>query len=258
MKKPFILLAPLAVLLGISSWLVYTRGQPASLNQALCLAASQEDTAAVERLLTRGASARAVGAVDYENCNNGTQDCKCTTPRLHALSLAVHCPTMSWMDQNDPATVAHYDQALSTVSVLLQAGADVNARDEGGLTALMRARSPRMVKLLLAHGAKVNLQTKDGSTALMYSAGSFQTEELNNLLAAGADVNARDNDGKTAFICAIDSDVGIPNGDAVKALLVAGANINARDNQGKTALRYALDGNETDEIPFLKKIGARL
>ena len=258
MKRPFILLAPLAVLLGISSWLVYTKGQPASLNQALCLAASQEDTAVVGRLLTRGASARAVGAVGYENCGNGTQDCKCTTPPLHALSLAVDSPTTKWMDQMDPASVPHYDKALNTVSVLLRAGADVNARDENGVTALMLAYSPRMLRLLLAHGAKVDLRAKDGSTALMCDAISFRTGQLNALLAAGADVKARDNNGKTAFMCAVDNLAYVPDEDAVKALLAAGANINARDNRGKTALGYALDENETDCIPFLKKIGARL
>ena len=30
----------------------------------------------------------------------------------------------------DPASVPHYDKALNTVSVLIQAGADVDARDE--------------------------------------------------------------------------------------------------------------------------------
>lgn len=258
MKKSLLLLIPLAVLLGAALWPAYTKVRARSLNQALCLAASQENADDVQRLLARGARPNAVGAVDYENCNGDTLDCKRTTEPLHALSLAVDSPTTKYMDQMDPATVAHYDEALNTVSVLLQAGADVNARDEGGLTALMRANSPRMVKILLAHGAKVNLRTKDGSTALMYSARSLQTGELNAFLAASADVNARDNDGKTAFVYAIDSDVGAINRDAVKALLAAGANINVRDNQGKTALRYALDENETDEILFLKKIGARL
>lgn len=258
MKKSSLLLIPLAVLLGVASWPAYTKVRARSLNQALCLAASQEDADAVQRLLARGARPSAMGAVDYENCGNGTQDCKCTTLPLHALSLAVDTPTTKWMDQNDPASVAHYDEALDTVSVLLQAGADVDARDENGLTALMLAHSPRMVNLLLAHGAKVDLRTKDGSTTLMFDAISFRTGQLKALLTAGADVNARDNDGKTAFMCAVDSLADVPDEAAVKALLAAGADVNARDRQGKTALRYALDENETDEIPFLKKIGARL
>ena len=258
MKKGSLPLALMAVIFCVASWLVYTKVRRPSLNQALCFAASQEDATTVERLLQRGASPRAVGAVGYENCGNGTQDCKCITPPLHALSLAVDSPTTKWMDQMDPASMAHYDEALSTASILLQAGADVDARDENGVTALMRAYSPRMVKLLLAHGAKVDLRAEDGSTALMYDAISFRAGQLKALLAAGADVNARDNSGKTAFMCAVDSLADVPDEAAVKVLFAAGADINARDNQGRTALRYALDENETEEIPFLKKIGARL
>lgn len=50
------MLIPLAVLLGVVSWFVYTRVKAAAFNHALCLAASEEDTDAVERLLKRGTS----------------------------------------------------------------------------------------------------------------------------------------------------------------------------------------------------------
>lgn len=56
MKKSGRMLIPLAVLLGVVSWFVYTRVKAAAFNHALCLAASEEDTDAVERLLKRGTS----------------------------------------------------------------------------------------------------------------------------------------------------------------------------------------------------------
>ena len=51
MRKTSRILMPLAVLLVVISWFVATKVKAAFLNHALCLAASQEDTASVERLL---------------------------------------------------------------------------------------------------------------------------------------------------------------------------------------------------------------
>lgn len=55
------------------------------------------------------------------------------------------------------------------VQALLDAGADVNARDSFGRTALMDAAGadcPAMVRLLLEHGADKNIRNPRGQTAL--------------------------------------------------------------------------------------------
>ena len=52
--------------------------------------------------------------------------------------------------------------------MLLDYGADINAKDKNGATALMaasEARNAELVKLLLDHGADVNIQDKQGKTA---------------------------------------------------------------------------------------------
>jgi len=249
------LLTPLAVLLSVPCWLVYNKVRAASLNQSLCLAASQEDATTVGRLLQRGASPRAVGAVPYTNCDSGAPGCVCETAPLPALSLAVDDPTTKYSDPRDPVAVAHYDEALDTVAILLRAGADPN---EDGAATLISARSPRMVRLLLAHGAKVDLRGEDGITALMADVCSSRMSEMNVLLAAGADVNARDSHGKTVLMFALDQLDDDPTVGVARTLIAAGARVNARDDQGKTALRYALDNNQTDSVRFLNKIGARL
>lgn len=65
--------------------------------------------------------------------------------------------------------------------LLITAGSDVNARDKrAGLTVLMYAQSPRMVKFVLEHGADPSQRNKSKQTAAEY----FKDEGDNNLARA--------------------------------------------------------------------------
>ncbi len=125
----------------------YSRAERLSLNQALCVAASQGNTAAVVTLLKRGADPNAVGVVPASNCGSDSDP-------LHALGLAVTDAAAGCGEQVGPHWTEFRRDNRETVAVLLRAGADVNARDQDGYTALMLAHSPRMIKFLVAHGAK--------------------------------------------------------------------------------------------------------
>jgi ankyrin repeat protein len=58
----------------------------------------------------------------------------------------------------------------------------------------------KIVELLLEKGADVNAKDKDGNvTALIMAASNGHTETVKFLLERGADVNAKDNDGFTAL-----------------------------------------------------------
>ena len=60
--------------------------------------------------------------------------------------------------------------------------------------------NPEVLKALLEAGADVNAKNKDGVTPLMPAAGSNPNPEvLKALLEAGADAKAKNNEGKTAL-----------------------------------------------------------
>jgi len=81
---------------------------------------------------------------------------------------------------------------LNRVTYLLQKGADVNATDKRGNTALIEAafwKYPQVVKLLLDKGADVRLENKSGETALTEAVKAGHTEVVKLLLSK---VNRRD------------------------------------------------------------------
>ena len=124
-----------------------------------------------------------------------------------------------------PLSLAATNGNAAILELLLKAGANPNATQSEGETALMTAARtgiPAAVKTLLAHGADVNAKESwRGQTALMWAAAEGHAETIQVLLEAGAQVNARSNAGWTALLFAA-REGRIP---AVKALLAGGANV---------------------------------
>jgi ankyrin repeat protein len=140
-------------------------------------------------------------------------------------------------------------------------GADPNARDASGQTALMLAAdsaSSQIVRALIAHGANVNARNPHGYTALMLAAGSTcpVRARVRNIVALlldhGANVNARSKDGSTALLCAV-----FPgNLDVAERLLKSGADPNAADHSGFTALGFAVSTGAYEMAQLLLEHGA--
>lgn len=81
-------------------------------------------------------------------------------------------------------------------------------RNEHGQTLLMcsaRNSWPKVVALLIQHGAQVNAVDAAGCTALHAAAAAGSVDSTRLLLAAGANVKATDNNGRTALRCATDA-----------------------------------------------------
>ena len=144
------------------------------------------------------------------------------------------------------------EQALSN-------GAQVDARDEYGATALMEAARfghKCAVQMLLRHGASIRARAPNGRTVLMAAILTEVNEPvISELLSAGADVNAVDDDGETALMM-ISSFAGPKHMRVLKRLIRAGARVNAVSNDWKSALMYAAENSSEQAVTILIKNGA--
>lgn len=92
------------------------------------------------------------------------------------------------------------------VDELLRAGADPNAANVAGVSVLMVASSPDVVRRVIEGGARVDAQDERGLTALMYAARYRDLEKARLLVEAGASRTIRDDSGRTAAAWVPDSD----------------------------------------------------
>ena len=140
---------------------------------------------------------------------------------------------------HDDLREAAYENDLAAVQTLLAEGADIEARDNDGDTALHMAAiqaSPAVIAALIAGGADPNALSTSDQTPLFHAAEHGNLPAVKALLAAGADVNARNKDGHTPLFYAVDQD----RRPVVEALLAAGADLAVRDKDGDTPLDLAL------------------
>ena len=133
--------------------------------------------------------------------------------------------------QGDGATALHWAAHrgdLELADVLIEAGADVNPANALDATPLWLASQngdARLVARLLAAGADANVTLKMGETPLMSAARSGDVATVELLLAAGADVDAAERErGQTALMWAAAQS----HADIVRVLAAAGADLDAR------------------------------
>ncbi|MGD0300505.1 MAG: ankyrin repeat domain-containing protein [Bryobacteraceae bacterium] len=143
---------------------------------------------------------------------------------------------------------------IAAVRSLLAHGADVNARDAKGATALMYAAiygDVEFVNLLLDKGADPNASNDLGIDALMWAASDLV--KVRTLVAHGANVKARSNYGYTALSVASASPGNIAT---VRLLLEKGADVKAIDKDGVGPLWLACARGDSQIAEELLRRGA--
>ena len=147
---------------------------------------------------------------------------------------------------------------VEAVRQLLREGADVNAAQGDGMSALHWAAergSADLTEMLLFAGATIDVVTRIGAyTPLHIASRNGRSQVVSALLAAGADVGARTDPGGTTAL-----HMAATAGDAsVIALLVdAGADVDGREAEWQqTPLIFAATLNRVDAIRALLEAGA--
>ncbi|MBI3789250.1 MAG: ankyrin repeat domain-containing protein [Gemmatimonadetes bacterium] len=146
----------------------------------------------------------------------------------------------------------------TAVRALIKAGADVNAAQGDGMTALHWAAQRgdlEQLKMLLAAGARLDGMTRNGNyTPLHLAARAGALGTVNALLEAGANPNvATTSGGATALHFA----AGIGSTDVISALVARGATVDVRDGTfQQTPLMWAAAADRVSAVKLLIAKGA--
>jgi len=159
-------------------------------------------------------------------------------------------------DYNDTLTPLHMASACRNkdiMKLLIDYGADVNKKNNKGITPLMHLCQMRSsyiseVKLLINYNANIKSSDKNGNSLLhlICNRGIYYTENdklLIYLINLGLNVNKLNNEGNTPLMelrC-----YSYHSFDAIKIFVENGADLNIRNNKGETAFfiacKYGLD-----------------
>ncbi|MBA3804424.1 MAG: ankyrin repeat domain-containing protein [Acidobacteria bacterium] len=159
---------------------------------------------------------------------------------------------------NEPLVVAALENDLAAVKELIAAGVDINLRDKGtdttALDEAVKNGNRQMVRALLDAGAEINARNSRGQTALMILDDDASENLVWDLVAAGAKLNLRDEDGDTALILA----ASWSKAEILRALLNAGGRVNAKNKEGETALMKAAAEGNLESVKLLIDSGAEI
>ena len=143
---------------------------------------------------------------------------------------------------------------IQRVRQLIGTDTDVNAECSGGplLYTAIREFEPEIVQFLVDAGADVNARDSDDNPVLYWPVVWGQIEIMRILVDADADVHARDKRGDTLLHRAVWGS----EPESVRFLLEAGADMNAKNERGTSPAKFALQEEEHEIFRILIDAGA--
>ena len=149
---------------------------------------------------------------------------------------------------------AVYSVHPDVVEVLIAAGADIEARDNGRSPLQMACSKEEIavVKMLVKAGAEVCATDNAGYTCLMYAACNGHTETVRYLVGLpGVDLHHKNYEGDTALAACEHPAV-------MEVLIDAGADIETKSNLGRTPLHWASMKGQVARMKVLVKAGSQM
>ncbi len=256
------------------------------IGSALYWASSHNDFEMVKLLIENGADVR---HISFERLNTEIFKYvveKGADPKNEPLEMIYNPEIVNYAVAKGADVNAHVDEQGNTrlMSAVENEAHRSTTMDVAIHSAKTDWNSDSPIRNLLTHGANVNAKNKDGRTALMMAfiggtnfAGSIEqvrfTEKNKEipllLLDHGADINAKDNKGNTPLMYAMRNLTQLYEGDELNAedldvlslLIARKANVNVANKEGSTPLRIAQSipspAARERVVAMLKKTGAR-